>query len=313
MLTLTKENWQQELRSLWGESLRVNEPMSSHTSFRIGGPVQALLAVQTTDDLCEAVRWARRNEVPYHVIGQGSNLLIADAGVTGLAIVNQCQAYHLAGMGGSAIVHAEAGINLSKLVGEVGKAGWSGLEWASGIPGTLGGAIVGNAGAFGGEMSGTVARVHVMDGEGQRREWSETDLSFTYRSSRFKEEGSTARREFILLAAELALDKGNTAKILELTREIVRSRRRAQPLGQPSAGSIFKNPGRGHAGQLIDAVGLKGTRKGDAQISPQHGNFIVNLGGATAHQVSMLISMIKGKVHRRFGIRLQEEIGYLGF
>jgi len=312
VLTLTNQNWQQELQRLWGEKLRVNEPMSRHTSFRIGGPAQALLAVQTIDDLCEAVLWARQNQVAYHVIGQGSNLLIADAGITGLVIVNRCQAYHLTGMDGNAIVYAEAGIKLSKLVREVGKAGWSGLEWATGIPGTLGGAIVGNAGAFGGEMSGALARVHVMDGEGQRREWSGTDLNFAYRSSCLKEEGNTANREFILLVAELALDKGNPDEILKLTREIVRSRRRAQPLGRPSAGSVFKNPGQGHAGQLIEAAGLKGTRIGDAQISPQHANFIVNVGNATARDVLELIELIRDEVRQRFSQELELEIEVIG-
>ena len=312
VLTLTNPNWQQELQRLWGEKLRVGEPMSRHTSFRIGGPAQALLVVQTTDDLRKAVLWARRNQVAYHVIGRGSNLLVADAGIAGLVIVNQCQAYHLTEMDGSAIVYAEAGINLSKLVREIGKAGWSGLEWATGIPGTLGGAIVGNAGAFGGEMSGTLVRVHVMDGAGQRREWSGTDLNLTYRSSRFKEEGNTASREFIILVAELALDKGNPDEILKLSREIVRSRRGAQPPGQPSAGSIFKNPYQGHAGRLIEAVGLKGTRIGDAQISPRHANFIVNVGNATACDVMGLIELIREKVGQRFSQELELEIELLG-
>lgn len=312
MLTLTSQNWRQELQRRWGDRLKIDEPMSRHTSFRIGGPAQALLVVDTTDDLCEAVLWARRARVPYYVIGQGSNLLIADAGIAGLVIVNRCREFHVCRVDATAVVHAEAGINLGALASEVGRAGWAGLEWATGIPGTLGGAIAGNAGAFGGEIGGALRKVHIMDGDGERREWYKEDLHLTYRSSRFKDELGVGSREFIILAAELALDKGDTDEIAKRTGEFARARQRTQPVGQPSAGSVFKNPPRGHAGWLIEGAGLMGKRIGGAQISPRHANFIVNVGDATAEDVMELVRLVRRTVGQRFSQELELEIELIG-
>jgi UDP-N-acetylmuramate dehydrogenase len=309
---LTTQNWLQDLRSLWADKLRIDEPMSRHTSFRIGGPAQALLLVDTTDDLCEAVLWARRAQVPYHVIGQGSNLLAADAGIAGLVIVNRCREYRIARVDGTAVVYAESGIGLGTLAREVGRAGWAGLEWATGIPGTLGGAITGNAGAFGAEIGGALSKVHIMDGGGERREWHGEDLHLTYRSSRFKEEACVTRREFIILAAELVLEEGDIDEIARRTGEFARVRRRNQPVGEPSAGSVFKNPPEDHAGRLIEAAGLMGTRIGGAQISPRHANFIVNVGDATAEDVVELIRLVRCTVGQRFSHELELEIELIG-
>ena len=312
MFVLTTESWQRELRRLWGENLTLNEPMSRHTSFRIGGPVQALLVVRCVDELCNAVLWARSKQVPYYVVGHGSNILVADAGIQGLVIVNRCQSYHLTESAEVATVFAEAGIGLSKLAHAVSESGWSGLEWATGIPGTLGGAIVGNAGAFGSDISASLTRIHVLDGKGDRQVYVVADLDFSYRSSCFRKEGRESNRELVILAAELSLRRGDRGQIAERCREIIQIRQRSQPLDKPSAGSVFKNPPQDYAGRLIEAAGLKGMQVGEAQVSLRHANFIVNVGNATACDVLTLIELIRAKVREQFYQELDLELECVG-
>ena len=312
MTTLTNESWREELQHLWGKRLKVDEPMSRHTSFRIGGPACALLVVTTTDELCQAIRWARHKQVAYYVIGHGSNILVADAGLDGLVIVNRCETCGLTRTADTAIVSAESGISLHKLVRWVAEQGWSGLEWASGIPGSLGGAIVGNAGAYGNDISQSLVQVEVLDGVGQQRTLTNDELDFGYRASRFKQEGSTTNRKLVILNAELALHEGDPRAIRDRVRQEAESRSQRQPLGKPSAGSIFKNPHQDYAGRLIETAGLKGIRIGDAQVSMQHANFIINLGNATAHDVMALIELIREKVWQQFSQELDLEIEYIG-
>lgn len=306
------QGWQQELKGLWGEAVKLHEPMLRYTTFRIGGPAQALLIVQTVDDLCRAVLWARHKGLPYYVLGQGSNVLVADTGVEGLVIVNRCQNRRCVESAEGTTVFAEAGVGLTKLAYQVSAQGWSGLEWAAGIPGTLGGAIVGNAGAFGSDMSASLIRIEVLDGEGERRSYEAADLDFSYRSSRFKKEGGRSNRELIILAAELSLSRSDSAQTVERCREAVRLRQRSQPLDEPSAGCVFKNPPRDYAGRLIEAAGLKGRQIGGARFSCAHANFVVNVGQARARDVLALIDLARTEVRQQFSLELELEIECIG-
>jgi len=306
------ESWQQELRRLWGEALKLDEPLLRYTTFRIGGPAQALLVVRTVDDLCSAVLWARHRRIPFYVLGQGSNVLVADRGVEGLVIVNRCQNYRFVELAEGVTVFAEAGVSLSRLAYKVSARGWSGLEWAAGIPGTLGGAIVGNAGAFGSDISASLIRVEVLDGQGERRSYEAANLDFSYRSSRFKKEGGRSNRELIILTAELSLSRADRAQAIERCREAVRLRRKSQPLDEPSAGCVFKNPPRDYAGRLIEAAGLKGKQIGGARFSCTHANFVVNDGQATARDVLALIDLARTEVRQQFSQELELEIECIG-
>ncbi len=314
------ENWKSTLLEQWGSAVRFDEPMARHTSFRIGGPAEALLPVDTLDDLCEAVQWARRRRIEYCVIGQGTNLLVADEGTPGLVILNQCSAYTLnpsgtpPGRGADSdqvTVFAESGVPLGVMARRLSASGWSGLEWAVAIPGTVGGAVVGNAGAFGRDMSDSVTKVSVLEPDGQRREAPAEELRFGYRSSCFKEESGQRRRR-VVLGAELTLKKGQPEEITRFAEEVVQARKRTQPLRYPSAGSVFKNPPLDRAGRLIQAAGLKGARIGDAQVSLKHANFIVNCGEAKASDVVQLISLIRSEVKEQFQQELDLEIVYVG-
>jgi UDP-N-acetylmuramate dehydrogenase len=305
-------NWQQELQQIWGTRLMLNEPMSRHTSFRIGGPAEALLIVQTLDELREVVQWATERRIPYYVIGQGTNLLVHDEGLRGIVIVNRCAGYHLTETEVGAVVFAETGISLAALARRAADASLSGLEWAASIPGSLGGAIVGNAGAFGKDMSDVLTKVFVLDTNGETFEISAADLGFAYRSSVFKEGRLAKHHGHVILAAELVLHKGVRSEIVKLAQEVTLARQRAQPLQQPSAGSVFKNPPQDYAGRLIEAAGLKGVRGGGAQVSPKHANFIVNCGSATARDVLDLIELIKSTVREQFHQELELEIVYIG-
>ena len=310
-VSLMDANWTEVLVERWGQAVRLNEPMAQHTSYRIGGSAEALLNVDCADELCEAVQWARRLKVSHYVIGQGTNLLVADSGMRGLVIVNRCSTYTLTAGGDYATVFVESGVPLAVLARRLNAAGWAGLEWAAGIPGTVGGAVVGNAGAFGYDMSDSITKVLVLEPNGERREVPAAELRFKYRSSCFKEEyGRSWRR--VVLGAELTLKRGQPEELARMAEEVLQARKRTQPLRYPSAGSVFKNPPLDHAGRLIQAAGLKGARIGDAQVSLKHANFIVNCGTATASDVLQLIELIRRTVKEQFNQELDLEIVYVG-
>ena len=305
---MADENWIIELKKRWGERLLIGEPLARHTSFRIGGPAQALIVVEAVDELCEVVLWAREREVPHYVVGQGTNLLIADVGLPGVVIVNRCAGWEWEETSAGVAVRVEAGHSLAALAHRACEAGWSGLEWAAGLPGTVGGAVVGNAGAFGRDISDALVRAIVLDPEGRSLTMSRDELGFGYRTSRFKEEGRTGCRGHVILSAELALARGERERVMEAAAEVMRLRRDSQPIGQLCAGSVFKNPERDYAGRLIEAVNLKGARCGGAQVSPRHANFIVNLGTATAQDVLDLIELVRTRVREQCRQELDLEI-----
>ena len=285
------------------DRLRRGEPLARYTAARLGGPADALLAVRSADELAEAVRLLWEAEIPFHILGGGSNVLVSDRGVRGVVLLNRARKARFAERG----VWAEAGANLGALARQAAIKGLGGLEWAGGIPGTLGGAVSGNAGAHGGDIAAILERAEILHRERGRLHISAADLGFGYRTSALK------RGELpgIVLSASLRLHPRPPEEIQARMETYLEHRRRTQPPGA-SMGSMFKNPPGDYAGRLIEAAGLKGTRIGGAEISPVHANFFINRGGATAQDVYRLIQLARETVARQFGITLELEIELLG-
>jgi len=302
------EGLAQNLRQLGLEPIR-EEPMARHTSFRIGGPADLWVAVESGGRLVEVVQAASKVQAPVKVLGGGTNVLVSDRGIRGLVIANQ---YRLQDPEGSAeppsgTYQVECGVPLARLAWWAVRKGLGGLEWAVGIPGSVGGAVLGNAGAFGGCMADVVQRVSVLDAKGQVHWLDKEDLSLGYRTSALKE----ADVRPVLLSAEVRLARHSTERLRALARQYQQRRRATQPRGA-SAGSVFRNPAVGPAGRLIEQAGLKGSRVGSAVVSEKHANYIINTGSATAEEVWALICQVQEKVWEQFGICLELEIELAG-
>jgi UDP-N-acetylmuramate dehydrogenase len=283
-----------------------NEPLARYTSARIGGPAQWLVNVDSIETLIRAVRVARDQGLAWRVLGSGSNVLVADAGVSGLVIINKAR--HVDFKEDNK-VYAEAGANLSTLARRCIARGWAGLEWAVSVPGTVGGAVVGNAGAHGSDIAANLDSAAVLEPDGTVVEWPLEKLAYGYRDSLLKR--FAAQFSPVVLAATFALAPGDPVELAARAEEFVARRRATQPPGA-SMGSMFKNPQGDYAGRLIEAVGLKGVQVGGAHISPVHANFFVNTGNATAADVKALIDLAQERVLRRFGVELQLEIELVG-
>lgn len=298
-------DWQEELRALLPHSeIRLNEPMRHHTSFRIGGPADALVVPGDRDELRRAVDFAASRGLPWFVLGRGSNLLVRDGGIRGIVLKTVPSLRWLRFIGREA--EAGAAVTLAELSNEAAARSLRGVAFAAGIPGTLGGGVLMNAGAYGGQLADVVVAVDVYyPGRGPCT-WAGGELGFAYRRSRFQGE------ECIIEAARLALEPGDEAAIRSEMASYAQRRQEKQPLHLPSAGSVFKRPPGGYAGTLIEEAGLKGTRVGDAQISPLHANFIVNLGAARAADVLALIELVQREVKARTGFCLEPEIRAIG-
>jgi len=287
--------------------IKQNEPLSKHTTFAIGGPAKYFAVAQTKEEVLEAIDFAKNKKLPFFVLGGGSNLLVNDNGYNGLIIKIQ--------IGGVSIeeekITAGAGVLLSQLVNESANKGLSGLEWAAGIPGTIGGAVNGNAGAYGRSVSESAREIVVLaedDGKWKEKKYSNEECGFEYRKSKFK---YLANRE-IILEVVLNLQKSDTEKVREEIRNTI-SQRKGKIPAQPSAGCVFKNIKKdgqlvAAAGKLVEECGLKGVKSGGAEIPHLHGNYIINLGGAKAEDVLKLINLCKQKVKDRFNLELEEEI-----
>lgn len=294
-----------DLRQFLGDRARAGESLSRHTTSRIGGPADLLAEAVSADDLRDLVLEARRRNVPVFVLGGGANVLVSDAGVRGLTIVNKARRLEFLDGGR---VRAESGVVLPTLARECIARSLSGLEWAVGVPGTVGGAIVGNAGAHGRDTASDVKRVWILGPDGGVREWRVEELEYAYRSSRIKQ---AAHGEYVTLAAEFQLARGDRVDLERRAAEFNEYRRRTQPPGA-SIGSMFKNPPDDAAGRLIDAAGLKRLRVGNAEISSVHANFFVNLGGATARDVMALIERARRTVREQFDVELELEVELVG-
>lgn len=281
-----------------------NEPLWNKTTFRIGGPAQTLVYPETQAELAQ---WLASGEVSF-ILGGGANLLVADKGIGGVTIglTRGLCGWSVERRGaGQATVTAQAGVGLTKLAGALMKESVAGLEFAYGIPGSLGGALVMNAGAKGREMKDVVESVTVIEAQGRERTFARDEIGFSYRDSSFPE-------GCVIASATLCLEEGGEGEINERMRNYQMERKRSQPLDRPSAGSVFKNPPGDFAGRLIEAAGLKGKAVGGARVSEKHANFIVNMGGATAKDTLTLMRKVEREVCERFGVRLEREIKLVG-
>lgn len=289
---------------LGSDNVYRNEPMRKHTTFRIGGPADFYLCPHSAKEIQKAVAICREEELPYFILGNGSNLLVSDQGYRGVVIqlwknvsdilVEGCR------------IRAKAGASLAKIAGEALEEGLTGMEFAAGIPGTLGGAVVMNAGAYGGEMKDILQEALVMDEQGEIFTLKKEELHLGYRTSIIKEKG------YIVLAAALELKPGDRKEIKEKMDELKQRRVEKQPLDMPSAGSTFKRPEGYFAGKLIMDAGLRGFSVGGAQISEKHCGFVVNTGKATANDVLTLIREVQKRVRDKFGVELETEVKFLG-
>lgn len=285
------------------------EPMSRHTTFKVGGPCDLLINPESLEELVAVIQDLRQKETPYYIIGNGSNLLVPDQGLAGVVvelsqdlsnveILEEEQGYR---------VVAEAGIKLSKLANAVYKAGLTGLEFAAGIPGTLGGAVFMNAGAYGGEMAHVVESTQFYDVlKDEICVLNQGEHDFGYRKSRFQKNGG------IVLKSTLKLSKGDPEAIRAKMDDLAARRKEKQPLEYPSAGSTFKRPEGHFAGKLIEEAGLRGYQIGGAQVSEKHCGFVINRGAASAADILELIQYIKAEVWRTSHVELQEEVRILG-
>lgn len=331
------------LKTILGDRLVLNEPLARHTTFGIGGPADGFVVAHTLPELCELVRLAWEKGVPYFILGGGANLLVSDRGIRGLVIQNRCAAVEIVKADEAALrdgrygelgeasesawlLKAESGAALRSVARQAVAHGLAGLEWAVDVPGTVGGAVVGNAGAFGGYVSDSLYGVYVFSPEGGQRWWPSRELKLTYRSSIFKSpqritRPDAERREgqgkksadfsAVILSATFALHPEDSAVLQAKVAAYSKRRAESQPPGL-SAGSVFKRTEQYPAGFLIENAGLKGARVGGAVVSTMHANFIINQGMATASDVQQLIELIRTTVYARFRIMLELEIELVG-
>jgi UDP-N-acetylmuramate dehydrogenase len=288
--------------------IKVDEPLSRYTTARVGGPAEVLIEATRAADLEATVIAARQIGLPIVILGGGANVLVSDAGVRGLTIINKAKRIEFRENG---LVWCESGTVLPTLARECMARGLSGLEWAVGVPGTVGGAVVGNAGAHGRDTAADLVSATILNAEDEAVEWSKADLQFEYRSSRIKSENRKQKSGNVVLAATFQLAAAESAELERRAGEFNEYRRRTQPAGA-SIGSMFKNPAGHAAGRLIDQCGLKGLRIGEAEISTVHANFFVNRGHAKAADVKALIDLARDQVREKFGIELELEIELVG-
>lgn len=287
-----------------GEDILLDEPMCKHTTFRVGGRAQALVRISGIRQLEKLIPYFKMAGVPYFILGNGSNLLVGDKGYKGivLQIGNKMSTVTREG----ACIRAGAGLPMIQAARYAWEKGLAGLEFASGIPGTLGGGLVMNAGAYGGEMKQVVKEVTVLNDQGGILTLDNASMEFGYRTSVIR------NRPFVVIGAVLALTPGNREEILERMEELAGKRKEKQPLEYASAGSTFKRPEGYFAGKLIMDAGLKGYRVGGAMVSEKHCGFVINTGNATAADIARLIWEVQEKVKDKFGVTLEKEVIFLG-
>ena len=282
-------------------ALRFNEPLSKHTSFRIGGPAEVMAFPQNADELAEILKLSKKLDIRTSILGAGTNVLAPDEGVPGLVI---CLKDSLNGMQelGDGRILVMAGVTMSRAAVFAANHGLTGMEFAHGIPGTIGGGVYMNAGAYGGEISQICESVTVINREGEQKTLSRDEMCFRYRHSVLEESGA------IVVSVVFCLNQDTSEAVKARMKELLTKRSASQPLDLPSAGSAFKRPVGGYAAALIDQAGLKGFEVGGAGISTKHAGFAVNLGGATANDVKQLLEQVSARVFEATGIKLEPEI-----
>ncbi|MDL2295547.1 UDP-N-acetylmuramate dehydrogenase [Lachnospiraceae bacterium OttesenSCG-928-E19] len=300
-----KQEFYEQLKEIIEEQdILVDEPMKKHTTFRIGGPADFFVTPKSIEEVQKLLELCKSNGVPYYILGNGSNLLVGDKGYRGVVI----QIYKK--MNGIVFegtrMKAQAGALLVRAASEAYAHALTGLEFASGIPGTIGGAVVMNAGAYGGEIKDCILSATVLTDENEVLVLKREELELGYRTS------IVSRKGFVVLEAEIELAQGNQEEMRERLEELREQRVTKQPLEYPSAGSTFKRPEGYFAGKLIQDAGLKGFRVGDAQVSEKHSGFVINRGQATAAEVVSLMEQVSEKVNKQFGVILEPEVKRLG-
>ncbi len=289
--------------------VRVDEPMARHTTFGIGGPADYFVTARDEEALLRLVQSARRAQAPVFLLGSGSNILVGDAGIRGVVLENKANAVAEPERHGDIVrLRGHAGAPLARLARWTARNGLLGLEWAAGIPGTLGGAVVYNAGAYGGCLADVLTSIRVLERDGSERSLDARDLGLAYRSSDFTR-GLLAGR--VILDLTFTLQLGESAVALAKVEELERKRKTSTPRGR-NAGSVFKNPDQHPAWWLIDKVGLRGHRIGDAQISDKHTNYFLNLADAQARDVAALMDLAQRRVRETFGLELEAEVAFVG-
>lgn len=286
------------------EDIKINEPMKKHTSFRVGGPAKVFLTVHSEEVLAKIMVALKERKLPYFVLGNGSNLLVSDQGYDGVMIYLGEEFASVEVQGNK--IKAGAAAFLGKVARKALEEELTGLEFAAGIPGSLGGGAVMNAGAYGGELNQVVTRIRAMDQLGNIVLLEKEELAMGYRTSVFK------TKPYVILEVEMELEKGNPTEILGKMNEYTKARIEKQPLEYPSAGSTFKRPEGYFAGKLIMDAGLRGFSVGDAQVSEKHCGFVINKGNATASEIRTLMDEVIKKVKEQFGVELEPEVILLG-
>jgi UDP-N-acetylmuramate dehydrogenase len=297
----------QELQSISGLRVKISEPLARYTSIKVGGPADFFVEVENDDALAQLLSLLSLRAMPFCLLGNGSNVVISDLGVEGVVI-------HLVGdfkhaewheQTNQSWVEAGAAQPVTQLVRQAARRGYGGLEFAEGIPGSVGGALVMNAGAYGSEFEKVVDTVYAMNRQGSPIQLNREQMRFTYRDSHLPP-GTVVTR------VRLSLHRQDSSEVSMKVRELVTKRKGSQPSGYPNSGSMFRNPPGDYAGRLVEAAGLKGEKIGRAQVSPKHGNFIVNLGGASAEDVRQLMELARAEVNAQFGVLLIPEVKLIG-
>ncbi|MEF9998830.1 MAG: UDP-N-acetylmuramate dehydrogenase [Lachnospiraceae bacterium] len=300
-----KEDFYKQLANFMKkEQILLDEPMSKHTTFRVGGPADYFIIPKSIKELQKAVTLSKQYKIPYYIIGNGSNILVSDDGYRGVIIQIYKELDYIEVVGET--IYAQAGVLLSKIANEAFAHDLTGVEFAAGIPGTLGGACMMNAGAYGGEMKDVLQDITVLDENGNVRILQKDELALGYRTS------VVAKRGYIVLGATLVLEKGVSEMIRSRMEELRAKRIAKQPLEYPSAGSTFKRPKGHYAGQLIQEAGLCGFQVGGAQVSEKHCGFIINKDQATATDVLQLMNEVVERVRKHSGVTIEPEVKRLG-
>jgi len=296
-----------DLCSTFGDRLQENVPLSGYTAARIGGPADALVFVRSADELAHAAEKLWKMDVPFLLLGGGSNVLVSDKGVRGVVIINRARLVKFDLRAEPPSVHAESGVTPNDITQRAARLGLAGFEWAAGVPGSLGGAVYGNAGAFDGDIAGNLVSLELIHRQNGRQVWPVEKMEYGYRTSVLKREHPPA----LILSAQLALSHGDPQTIRAKMEQFSEQRRNTQPPGA-SMGSMFKNPTGEKAGRLIEDAGLKGRRIGNAEISTQHANFFINHGQTRAEDIKALIELARISVAEKFGVKLELEVELIG-
>lgn len=298
---------QQKMQAHFGERLQENVRLARYTTARVGGEARWFAASSSSAQLAADVTFLWQQGVSFRVLGNGSNLLVSDKGWDGMMLLNQAKDIRFEDSGVQPVLIAESGAPLSAMVRQTVERGFSGLEWAAGIPGTIGGAVYGNAGARASDIGQMLVLAEILHREKGQFSLTSEQMGYSYRSSALKRAPGSA----VILSAQLRLTRSTTEAVSTLVSEFNDKRRNSQPAGA-SMGSTFKNPEGDHAGRLIEAAGLKGTKIGGVEVSPVHANFLINDGSASAQDYHQLIQLVQRTVEEKFAVKLETEIELLG-